>query len=79
MDFFNSKRFIIILVVFLVCVGMFGCAKPKQLETQGPDQPTTLETISKMDSIATALGCMFAPNSCKEENVKDKPDQGENN
>ncbi len=55
-----------ILVIYLVCVGLFGCAKPKNIEAQGPKQPTTIDTIAKMDTIVNVLGCMFDPTPCQE-------------
>ena len=61
-----------ILVILLVCAALSGCAKPKQIETQGPKQPTTLESIGRMDEIAIALGCMFNPSACKKEKVEEK-------
>ena len=38
----------------------------KVLETMVSKQPTTLETIGKLDAIATVLGCMFDPTPCRE-------------
>ena len=66
MEFLNSKKFITILFVLLLCTALSSCAKTKILETQGPKQPTTLETIGKLDAIATVLGCMFDPTPCRE-------------
>ncbi len=71
MEFLNSKRFILILVVILISVGLFGCTyKIKDISAE-PDpvvkeEPTTLDTIGKMDAIVDVIGCMFAPKSCKE-------------
>ncbi len=66
MEFLNSKKFITILFILLLCTGLSNCAKPKVLETMGSKQPTTLETIGKLDAIATVLGCMFDPTPCRE-------------
>ena len=66
MEFLNSKKFITILFVLLLCTALSSCAKTKILETRGPKQPTTLETIGKLDAIATVLGCMFDPTPCRE-------------
>jgi len=60
-DFFNSKKFIIILVVLLICIGLFGCGQ-KQLNLQEPEpeqKVTTIDTIGRMDGIIGVLGCMF--------------------
>ena len=73
MEFFNSKKFILLMVVILIVGGLSGCAK-KHVEMDHPKQPTTLETIGKLDAIAEVLGCMFDPTPCQkkseEENVK---------
>jgi|SRR6056300_319175 hypothetical protein len=61
MEFFNSKRFIMIIVAVLVAIAVSGCAK-KSLETQGPKQPTTIDSVGKMKSIGAIIGCVFAPN-----------------
>ena len=66
MEFLNSKKFIAILFVLLLCAGLSSCAKPKVLETMVSKQPNTLETIGKLDAIATVLGCMFDPTPCRE-------------
>ena len=73
MEFFNSKKFILLIVVILIVGGLSGCAK-KHVEMDHPKQPTTLETIGKLDAIGYVLGCMFDPTPCQkkseEENVK---------
>ena len=37
-----------------------------------PKQPTTLETIGKLDAIANVLGCMFDPTPCQERKKEEK-------
>ena len=70
-----NKEFERYLIVFLllILIGMSGCAK-KHVDMDHPKQPTTLETIGKLDAIANVLGCMFDPTPCQkkseEENVK---------
>ena len=54
----------------LECVSRLE-TKPK-LETQGPKQPTTIDTIGKLDAIANVLGCMFDPAPCQEKNKENK-------
>jgi len=71
MDFFNSNRFITILMLVLVVSVLSSCAKPV-LEQQGPKQPTTLETIGKLDAIANVLGCMFDPAPCQKKAKEQK-------
>ena len=79
MEFFNSKKFILLIALVLFMTAISGCAK-KTLETKGPRQPTTLETVGKMKGIVSVLGCMFAPASeeCKKLQTNqptDKEDQ----
>ena len=77
MDFFNSKTFSAILILVIMAFALVSCTKPT-LQTQGPKQNTTLETISKAGSIGAMLGCIFAPSSeeCKKfrtKKVDEKP------
>ena len=51
---------------------MSGCAKPQVVHDQ-PKQPTTLETIGKLDAIANVLGCMFDPAPCQKKAQEQKP------
>ena len=81
MEFFNSKKFIAILVVLLFFAGLSGCAK-KPLVEQGPKQPSTLDSVAKMKSIGAIIGCIFAPGSpeCQKllkENADRKPHQSQ--
>ena len=65
------ERYLIVFLL-LILIGMSGCAK-KHVEMDHPKQPTTLETIGKLDAIANVLGCMFDPTPCQKkskENVK---------
>ena len=71
MEFFNSKKFILLIVVILVVGGLTGCAK-KHVEMDHPKQPTTLETIGKLDAIANVLGCMFDPGPCQKKSEEQK-------
>ena len=82
MEFFNSKKFIIAIVLVLFFTALSGCARTVY-ETKGPRQPTTLETVGKMKGIVSVLGCMFAPASeeCKKLRTNqptDKEDQERN-
>jgi hypothetical protein len=45
------------MIIMIVCLGLFGCAKPKINADQ--NKHTTIDTIGKLDSIANVLGCMF--------------------
>ena len=62
-----NKEFENYLIIFLllVLIGLSGCAK-KHIEADHPKQPTTLETIGKLDAIANVLGCMFDPTYCQQ-------------
>ena len=71
MNFFNDKTLsAIVIIVIMACV-LIGCT-PKNLETQGPKQPTTLDTVAKMKSVGAIIGCMFAPNDPECEKLKSK-------
>lgn len=61
-----SKEFERYLIIFLllILIGLSGCAK-KHIAADHPKQPTTLETIGKLDAIANVLGCMFDPTPCQ--------------
>ena len=75
MEYLNSNKFIALLVIIIILAGLSGCAKPK-LETQQPTQPTTIDTIGKLDAIANVLGCMFDPAPCQEKVNKENQSQG---
>ena len=74
MEFFNSKKFILLIVIILFVSGLTGCAN-KHIQADHPKQPTTLETVAKLDAIANVLGCMFDPGPCQ----KQKEDEMELN
>ena len=69
MDFFNDKTFSAILIIILVAFTLLSCT-PKKLETQGPKQPNTMESVAKMKSVGLILGCMFAPNDPECEKIR---------
>jgi hypothetical protein len=71
MEFFNSNKFIIIVLIVLMYMALSGCAN-KNLPQQGPKQPTTLDSVAKMKSIGALLGCMFAPNDPECERLKSR-------
>ena len=62
-SFFNSKKFIFILAVILICSALSGCAN-KTVKVKDDKTPTITDTIGKMDAISSVLGCMFAPQTC---------------
>lgn len=67
-----NKEFERYLIVFLllVLIGLAGCVKKQEIIKNPtlPDaveQPTNMtSSVGKMESIANALGCMFAPETC---------------
>ena len=73
-----SKEFERYLIVFLllILIGLSGCAN-KYITADHPKQPTTLETIGKLDAIANVLGCMFDPAPCQEKKEEYKPEVSE--
>jgi hypothetical protein len=67
------ERYVITgLVLILLVLGFSGCAtntiqvieEEEQVETI-QKQETEIPTVQKLESIATALGCMFAPGKCQ--------------
>ena len=68
-----NKEFERYLIIFLllILIGMSGCAK-KHISADHPKQPTTLETIGKLDAIANVLGCMFDPAPCQKKSKEQK-------
>ena len=63
-----------LIVLILLWAGLTGCAK-KAVYTTNPTLPDTVEdpkkntetltdSVGKMQGIANALGCMFAPETC---------------
>ena len=70
-----ERKVIWVLFVLLIFLGLKGCAKPTGFETSQPDpqveKKLDVPTIMKMEGIANALGCMFAPGSCEEKVAPD--------
>tara|TARA_B100001093_G_C26110150_1_gene710563 strand:- start:193 stop:423 length:231 start_codon:yes stop_codon:yes gene_type:complete len=71
-----ERKIIILLVLILIGLGLSGCVKP-QVKHDHPKQPTTLETIAKLDAIGKVLGCMFDPAPCQEKKEEYKPEVSE--
>ncbi len=71
-----ERKIILLLVLILLLLGLSGCAKP-QIEHDHPKQPTTLETIGKLDAIGKVLGCMFDPTPCQEKKKEYTPEASE--
>ena len=71
MEYFNSKQFMAILIIVICLLAVSGCAK-KHIAHDHPKQPTTLDTIGKLDAIANVLGCMFDPTPCQEKSKEQK-------
>tara|TARA_B100000989_G_scaffold120888_1_gene89164 strand:- start:5044 stop:5310 length:267 start_codon:yes stop_codon:yes gene_type:complete len=68
----KTERYVIlILFIILLFAGLNGCAN-KTSEIRTADSGSS---ISKMQSIADVLGCMFAPNECKK--IKEEEQQQE--
>ena len=67
-----SKEFERYLIIFLllILIGLSGCAN-KYITADHPKQPTTLETIGKLDAIANVLGCMFDPAPCQKKSKEE--------
>ncbi len=72
MDFFNSKRFICILVLVIIYVGMSGCTTTKVITNKVKEPITLTDSIGNMGAIGRALGCMFGSSDpmCDSNNSK---------
>ena len=74
-----ERKIIILLTLVLIVIGMTSCVRSSgntpgvmdETRATPKEKPAVLEeeydqpTVSKMDSIAHALGCMFAPDTCQ--------------
>ena len=79
MEFFNSKRFIVIMLIVLLWAGLSGCSSNGHLDQTAMDEMNDRITqeMDEMDreqeqqagptdftGIAEMLGCVFSPNDC---------------
>jgi len=69
-----ERKIIILLTLILIGIGVTNCDKtlkptidptPKETPVVVDTAPQDEPTVSKMSSIAYALGCMFAPDTCQ--------------
>ena len=70
------ERYLIIFLL-LILIGLAGCVKKEVTTSNNPKLPDTViepkeekpstitDSVGKMEGIANALGCMFAPQTCK--------------
>ena len=74
MDKKLERNIIRALTIILILIGVFGCASVKPITNIKTKEITTLDTISKIPTIVSVLGCMFAPGSPNcDKDIKDKP------
>ena len=59
MNYLITKKFAMLLVLVLVATALSGCGTKTIKVKDEQRQPTTLETIGRLEGIANALGCMF--------------------
>lgn len=59
------------ILILLIAVLVISCS-PNKLETQGPKQPTVMDTVGNIKSIGMMLGCAFAPNDPECVKLRDK-------
>ena len=72
MEFFNSRKFIAIILLVLIATALTGCANKKLPQQQTKNsQPTELDTIGRLDAISNVLGCMFNPKPCQDAKEQD--------
>ncbi len=73
MEFLNSRKFILIMLIVLVWIGLQSCVYKtsvptpskeveKPIEKEKPH--TVIDSVSKMQGVANALVCIFAPETC---------------
>ena len=77
-EFLNSKKFIGILILLIICLGVFGCAKPKINSEQPTKKTITItDSIGNMGAIGKALGCMFGSKDpiCDKKNVDEQSEE----
>ena len=78
--FNRLERYVIVFAcVMIIILGLTGCATKTVIDPENipitpteptVEEPTRAETIGKMPSIVTALGCVFVPQSCGENSDK---------
>ena len=57
----------LILFLLLILLGLSGCANKTNLATTPAEKPQVFtDSVGKMEGIANALGCMFAPETCNQ-------------
>ncbi len=64
------ERYLIMFLV-LILIGLGGCVQKSSIPQTEPAMPeetkkshTVTDSIGKMQGVANALGCMFAPQTC---------------
>ncbi len=84
METLNSKKFIIIMLIVLVWVGLSGCSpttgeptdeQPVNTTKESREPDRALEENSgpaDFEGIVDVLGCMFAPDDCPLKNRKEE-------
>ena len=75
------ERYLIIFL-FLILIGLSGCVHKSSVAKTEPTMPTetkkthtVTDSIGKMQGVANALGCMFAPQTC--DSLKKNKESGE--
>jgi len=65
------------LVLILLVLGISGCGV-KNVQVQQPEEKEQISqpTISNLEGIAFALGCMFDPTSCQKKKDLGKTEEG---
>jgi len=72
-----NKEFEKYTIVILLLVLVFaGCTKPNTAIKPKPVESTVVtDSVGNMESIANALGCMFAPETCPKREDKKETDR----
>ena len=71
----NSKKFVLFLIILIICLGLLGCAKPNV--DGNKKEHTVVDSIGNMGAIGKALGCMFGSNDpiCDKPNTNEDTDE----
>ena len=84
MEFLNSKKFIVLMLIVLLWTGLSACT-PTNTEEINAEITKEMEAMDKeqesesgptdFEGIADVLGCMFAPDDCPLAKTKEEREQ----
>ena len=70
-----------VLIIILIAITLTSCAKTTA-PVQGPSQGTDIDSVARMKSIGSVIGCMFDPNDAecvklRKKKIEEKPHQSQ--